>query len=98
MRWSVIGFLVAGPLALVLGPILARPFFGDVSYDVAVVGAIVPALLFAVAERHDGGAGLPRRAARLVGRVIGVWPAVVGQAIVFGLAHSGSDVVGTACR
>lgn len=27
-------------------------------------------------------------------KVMGVWPAVVGQAVVFGLAHSGSDVVG----
>jgi membrane protease YdiL (CAAX protease family) len=25
-------------------------------------------------------------------KVVGVWPAVVGQAVVFGLAHSGSDV------
>jgi membrane protease YdiL (CAAX protease family) len=28
------------------------------------------------------------------GRVMGVAPALVGQAIVFGLAHSGSDVIG----
>jgi membrane protease YdiL (CAAX protease family) len=27
-------------------------------------------------------------------KVIGIWPAVVGQAVVFGLAHSGADVVG----
>ena len=33
-----------------LGPILARPFFGEISYDVTVVGAIAPALVFAVAN------------------------------------------------
>ena len=31
VRWSIIGFLVAGPLALLLGPLLARPFFGEIS-------------------------------------------------------------------
>jgi len=29
-----VGFLVAGPVALVVGPILARPFFGPIAYDV----------------------------------------------------------------
>ena len=28
------------------------------------------------------------------GRVMGLGPAVVGQAIVFGVAHSGADVIG----
>ena len=32
IRWAVIGFLVAGPVALLVGPYLARPFFGDVAY------------------------------------------------------------------
>jgi membrane protease YdiL (CAAX protease family) len=94
IRWSVIGFVVVGPLALVLGPILARPFFGEISYDVAVVGAIAPALVFAVANGMME--ELAYRGALLgwSAKVIGVWPAVVGQAVVFGLAHSGSDVVG----
>ena len=94
VRWSVVGFLVVGPLALVLGPILARPFFGEISYDVTVVGAIAPALVFAVANGTME--ELAYRGALLgwSARVIGVWPAVVGQAVVFGLAHSGSDVVG----
>ena len=94
VRWSIIGFVVVGPLALVLGPILARPFFGEISYDVTVVGAIAPALVFAVANGTME--ELAYRGALLgwSARVIGVWPAVVGQAVVFGLAHSGSDVVG----
>jgi membrane protease YdiL (CAAX protease family) len=94
VRWSVIGFLVVGPLALVIGPFLARPFFGDVGYDITRVGAIAPALLFALA--NGSMEELVYRGA-LMGwsaRVMGMGPAVVGQAVVFGLAHSGSDVVG----
>ena len=93
-RWSIVGFLVVGPLALVVGPWLARPFFGDVSYDVTMIGAIAPALVFAVA--NGSMEELIYRGALLgwSARVMGVAPAIVGQAVVFGLAHSGSDVVG----
>lgn len=94
VRWSIAGFLVAGPLALVLGPILAEPFFGDVGYDMTVVGAIVPAMLFAIA--NGSMEELIYRGA-LMGwsaRVMGVAPAVVGQAVIFGLVHSGSDLIG----
>ena len=95
IRWSIVGFLVAGPVALVLGPIVARPFFGEISYDVTVVGAIAPALLFAVANGTME--ELAYRGALLgwSARVIGVPAAIVGQAVVFGLAHSGSDVTGS---
>jgi len=94
VRWAIVGFLVAGPLGLVLGPLLARPFFGEVGYDLTILGAIVPALLFAVAngvmeEIAYRGALLGWSA-----KVMGLGPAVVGQAVVFGLAHSGADVIG----
>jgi membrane protease YdiL (CAAX protease family) len=94
VRWSIAAFLVAGPVALIAGPIVARPFFGDVGYDLTMVGAIVPALLFAAANGTME--ELIYRGALLgwSGRVMGVAPALVGQAIVFGLAHSGSDVIG----
>ena len=93
VSWAVAGFLVSGPVALLAGPYLARPFFGDVGYEL-VAGAIVPALVFAVAngimeELIYRGALLGWSA-----RVMGLGPAVVGQAVVFGLAHSGSDVIG----
>jgi len=96
VRYAIVGFVVAGPLALVVGPLLARPFFGDIGYDVTRLGAIVPALLFAGAnglmeETIYRGALLGWSA-----RVMGVGPALVGQAIVFGLAHSGPDVAGSA--
>ena len=94
VRWSIVAFLVSGPLALVVGPILARPFFGDVGYDLTIVGAIVPALIFAIANGTME--ELIYRGALLgwSSKVMGVGPALIGQAVVFGLAHSGSDVVG----
>ncbi len=93
VRWAVIGFLVSGPVALLVGPYLARPFFGDVGYEL-VAAALVPALVFAVAngvmeEVIYRGALLGWSA-----KVMGLGPAVVGQAIVFGVAHSGADVIG----
>ncbi|MEO5883912.1 MAG: CPBP family intramembrane glutamic endopeptidase [Candidatus Limnocylindrales bacterium] len=93
VRWAILGFVVSGPLALLVGPYLARPFFGDVGYDL-VAAALVPALMFAVAngvmeEVIYRGALLGWSA-----RVMGLGPALVGQAIVFGVAHSGSDVIG----
>ena len=94
VRWSIVGFLVAGPVALVIGPALAGPFFGEIQYDVTIIGAIVPALVFAIANGTME--ELAYRGALLgwSARVTGVAPAVIGQALVFGLAHSGSDVVG----
>ncbi len=94
VRWSIAGFLVAGPLAVLVGPTLARPFFGDVGYDATVVGAVVPALLFAIA--NGSMEELIYRGALLgwSARVMGMGPALIGQAVVFGLAHSGTDVVG----
>ncbi|HET7167923.1 MAG TPA: CPBP family intramembrane glutamic endopeptidase [Candidatus Limnocylindrales bacterium] len=91
--WAALGFVVTGPVALLIGPFLARPFFGDVGYTLAL-GAIAPALVFAVAngvmeELIYRGALLGWSA-----KVMGLGPALVGQAVVFGLAHSGTDVVG----
>lgn len=94
IRWAAVGFLVSGPAALLLGPILAQPFFGDVGYDVTVIGALVPALVFAVANGTME--EIVYRGALLgwSSKVMGVVPALLGQAIVFGLAHSGTDVIG----
>jgi membrane protease YdiL (CAAX protease family) len=93
LGWALAGFLVAGPVALLVGPYLAQPFFGDVSY-VILAGALVPALIFAVSNGVME--ELIYRGALMgwSGRVMGVGPALIGQAVVFGLAHSGTDVIG----
>jgi len=91
--WAIFGFLITGPIALVLGPYLARPFFGDVSYTV-LAGAIVPALVFAVSNGVMEEIVYRGALMSWSGRVTGIGPALVGQAVVFGLAHSGADVIG----
>lgn len=91
--WAIFGFLVTGPIALVLGPYLARPFFGDVSYTI-LVGALLPALVFAVCNGVMEEVIYRGALMGWSGRVMGTSPALIGQAVVFGLAHSGADVVG----
>lgn len=93
LPWAVAGFLVAGPVALLVGPYLARPFFGDVSYTI-LAGALIPALIFAISNGVME--ELIYRGALMgwSGRVMGIGTALVGQAVVFGLAHSGTDVIG----
>jgi membrane protease YdiL (CAAX protease family) len=91
--WAIAGFIVTGPVALLVGPYLARPFFGDVSY-VFVAGALVPALVFAVSNGVMEECIYRGALMGWSGRVMGIGPALVGQAVVFGLAHSGSDVIG----
>lgn len=95
IRWAAIGFVVAGPVALLAGPYLARPFFGDVGYDL-VPAALVPALIFAVSNGVSEEVAYRGALLHWSAKVMGTGPALVGQALVFGLAHSGSDVVGGA--
>ena len=93
VRWAVVGFVVAGPLGLLLGPLLAQPFFGDVGYTLALA-PLVPAALFAIANGVMEEVAYRGALLHWSARVMGIGPAVVGQAVVFGLAHSGSDVIG----
>jgi membrane protease YdiL (CAAX protease family) len=93
IRWAIVGFLAAGPVALLVGPYLARPFFGDVSY-VLVAGALVPAAIFAVSNGVMEEVIYRGALVSWSGRVMGIGPALIGQAVVFGLAHSGTDVIG----
>jgi membrane protease YdiL (CAAX protease family) len=92
--WALVGAVVLGPVALVLGPILARPFFGAVEYDVGRLGAIVPALAFGTANGVMEEVAYRGALMSWSARVVGMGPALVGQALIFGLAHSGTDVIG----
>ena len=94
VQWAVLGFVVAGPLGLLIGPALAAPFFGDVGYDLAViVPALLPALIFAAANGTMEEVAYRGALQGWSAKVMGVGPAVIGQAVVFGLAHGGADVI-----
>jgi len=93
---AIIAPMVLVPGALWVGPLLARPFFGDVGLATGDVRALVPAVAFALAN-----AALEETAYRgaLLGwstPAIGLGGAVLGQAVVFGFAHLGADVSGPA--
>ncbi|MEO8230426.1 MAG: CPBP family intramembrane glutamic endopeptidase [Chloroflexota bacterium] len=90
---SLAGFGLFAVLGLAVGPTLARPFFGAFGLDTSDPLTLLPALVFALAN------GIMEELAyrgALMGwsaRVIGLVPAVVLQAIVFGLAHGGPDII-----
>ncbi len=92
---SAIGFGLFAIIGLLVGPALAQPFFGAFRLDLSQPGLLVPALVFALAN------GIMEEVAyrgALMGwsaRAIGLGPALGLQALVFGLAHAGPDVVGS---
>ncbi len=95
VRLALAGALVLGPIGLVLGALLARPFFGTFELDLSRPGFLLPAVVFAIANGTME--ELSYRGALLgwTSKVTGTWLAVIGQAVVFGLAHGGADVGGS---
>ncbi len=91
---GVVAILLIPIPAIYLGSLLAEPFFGPMDLDLSDPMAVVPALVLAIANgtmeelAYRGAlmAWLTRAAGPLVG--------LVGQAIVFGLAHTGADFTG----
>jgi membrane protease YdiL (CAAX protease family) len=96
---ALAGLLVVAPLALIGGTILGSDllggsFFGTFALDLSQPLALAPALVFAVSNALAE--ELSYRGALRVWLApgLGVVGANLGQAIVFGLAHSGADFVG----
>ena len=91
---AIVAVVVIPIPALYLGSILAEPFFGPMDLDLSDPRAVVPALALAVAngtmEELAYRGALMAWLSRAAGPVVGL----VGQAVVFGLAHTGSDFIG----
>jgi membrane protease YdiL (CAAX protease family) len=81
------------PIALLVGPPLAGPFFGEVALGLPSAAALVPAAILAVAnaalEEPSYRGAVQRRGAPALGRA----GAIVAQALIFGCAHMGTDIV-----
>jgi len=79
--------------SLYVGATLAEPFFGPIRLDLAQPLAIVPAFTLAVAngtmEELAYRGALMSWLSRSAGPMVGL----VGQAVIFGVAHTGSDFV-----
>jgi membrane protease YdiL (CAAX protease family) len=86
------GFAIA-PAALLLGEQAARPFFGTVHLQIAVVGAVAPAVLFGVANASLEEVVYRGVLLRWTERSLGTLGAILIQAAAFGLAHTGSDFI-----
>jgi membrane protease YdiL (CAAX protease family) len=80
------------PIALVVGPLLAGPFFGEVRLGLPSPAALVPAAILAMAnaalEETAYRGALQRWGAPALGR----GSAIGAQAVIFGCAHQGSDI------
>jgi membrane protease YdiL (CAAX protease family) len=93
---GVLAILVVPAGSLLFGTTLAEPFFGVIRLHLSDPVAVVPALALAIANGTME--ELAYRGALLswLGRASTPLLALVGQALVFGAAHGGSDYVGEA--
>ena len=93
---AALGALVVGPVALVAGPTVGRPFFGAFALMTGNLGAVVPALIFAVANGTMEELAYRGALQGWLGRLVRPRLAIGAQAVVFGLAHAaGPDFVGS---
>lgn len=85
--------LAVGPLALLVAEPLARPFFGEFHLQLGAIGALAPALLFALSNATMEELAYRGALQRWGARALGATGALLFQALVFGFAHSGPDFV-----
>lgn len=91
---SVGGAVVVAAASLALGTLFAKPFFGDIELSLSP-GALVPALMLAVANGTMEEVIYRGVMLAWLTRVVGPRPALVLQALTFGAAHGGADFTGS---
>jgi membrane protease YdiL (CAAX protease family) len=89
-------FLVATPVAVVVGPALAEPFFGPVGFDIPGPLVLVPALVFALANSVEEEVAYRGAWLGWGERPLGPMLALGSQGLAFGFAHAGTDYTGPA--
>jgi membrane protease YdiL (CAAX protease family) len=82
--------LVAG--GLVIGPLVARPFFGPLDFPVPPA-ALVPAVAFGVANGVLEELAYRGAMQAWLGRLVPMTVAIAVQGLVFGIVHAGPEVV-----
>jgi membrane protease YdiL (CAAX protease family) len=93
--WLGLAAIVLIPIpSLYLGAVLAEPFFGEIRLDLSQPLAIVPALLLAVANGTMEELAYRGALMHWLSRAAGPLFGLVGQSVIFGLAHTGSDFTG----
>ena len=81
------------PIFLVAGPLLAGPFFGEVRLGLPSPAALLPAVVLAVANAAMEEAAYRGAVQHWGAGALGRGGAIVAQALVFGSAHQGADVL-----
>ena len=81
------------PIAFVAGPLLAGPFFGEVVLALPSAAALLPAAVLAVANAALEETAYRGAIQRWGAGALGRGGAIVAQALVFGSAHQGADVL-----
>jgi len=93
---TVVAVVVVGAGAAVLGPRLAEPFFGPIAPPTTDLGALVPAIVFALANATMEEVAYRGALMRWLTPSTGAVNALALQAFVFGLAHGvGTDFIGS---
>jgi membrane protease YdiL (CAAX protease family) len=96
---ALAGVVVVAPIALLGGTVLGSDllggsFFGTFALDLSQPLALAPALIFAVSNALAEELSYRGALRAWLTPALGVVGANLGQAVVFGLAHSGADFVG----
>lgn len=90
---GIAAILIIPVPSLYLGAALAEPFFGPIRLDLAQPLAILPALTLAVANGTMEEVAYRGVLMSWMSRATGPTIALIGQAVVFGAAHTGTDFV-----
>ncbi len=89
---AVLAPFVIVPLTLWIGPPIAEPFFGRITLATDDLAALLPAALFALSNAAQEEAAYRGALLGWSAPALGVRGALIGQAVIFGFAHMGSDV------
>jgi membrane protease YdiL (CAAX protease family) len=85
------GLVVLAVSGLVVGPWIAAPFFGRLEFE-RPIAAIVPAVVFGVANGTAEELAYRGALQTWLGRATRPWLALAAQALVFGVVHVGPEV------
>jgi membrane protease YdiL (CAAX protease family) len=89
---AVAGLLVLAVAGLVIGPLVAEPFFGRIEFE-RPLGALLPAVVFGVSNGVLEELAYRGALQGWLTRSLGAPVAVGAQALAFGLVHAGPEVL-----
>lgn len=89
---AVLGCVVLAVGGLIVGPAVARPFFGELDFPVPPA-ALAPALLFGLANGVSEEVAYRGAMQAWLARAWPLWAAIGYQGLLFGIVHAGPEVV-----